>query len=62
VSKIAEEFEMSLSTVSHHLKELRNAGLIVCEKRGQSVHCAPTRRLSRKLSASWEAPCETTAA
>ena len=41
VSKIAEEFEVSLSTVSHHLKELRNADLIVCEKRGQSVHCTP---------------------
>jgi ArsR family transcriptional regulator len=41
VSEIAEEFRLSLSTVSHHLKELRNAGLIVCEKRGQWVYCAP---------------------
>ena len=41
VSKLAEEFDVSLSTVSHHLKELRNAGLIICEKRGQLVHCAP---------------------
>lgn len=39
VSRIAERFDLSLSTVSHHLKELRNAGLIVCEKRGQWVYC-----------------------
>lgn len=39
VSKIAQEFDLSLSTVSHHLKELRNAGLIRCEKRGQTVYC-----------------------
>ena len=39
ISKIAREFDLSLSTVSHHLKELRNAGLIRCEKRGQTVYC-----------------------
>ena len=39
ISKIAREFDLSLSTVSHHLKELRNAGLISCEKRGQTVYC-----------------------
>lgn len=41
VSEIAENFDLSLSTVSHHLKELRNAGLIVCEKQGQWVCCRP---------------------
>lgn len=41
ISKIAREFDLSLSTVSHHLKELRNAGLIRCEKRGQTVYCTP---------------------
>lgn len=40
VSAIAEEFDLALSTVSHHLKELRTAGLIRCEKRGQWVYCA----------------------
>ena len=41
ISKIAREFDLSLSSVSHHLKELRNAGLIRCEKRGQTVYCTP---------------------
>jgi len=41
VSAIAERFHLALSTVSHHLKELRNAGLIRCQKRGQWVYCAP---------------------
>jgi ArsR family transcriptional regulator len=49
VSRIAAEFDVSLSTVSHHLKELRNAGLIVCEKRGQSVHCAPNADTLREV-------------
>lgn len=49
VGDIAEGFDLSLSTVSHHIKELKNAGLIVCEKRGQWVHCAPDRRVLEKI-------------
>lgn len=40
VTEIACCFDLALSTVSHHLKELRNAGLIDCVKRGQWVHCS----------------------
>jgi DNA-binding transcriptional ArsR family regulator len=40
VCAIAEDFRLALSTVSHHLKELRAAGLITCERRGQQVFCA----------------------
>lgn len=40
VTEIAGRFELSLSTVSHHLKELRRAGLIRCERRGQFVYCS----------------------
>jgi DNA-binding transcriptional ArsR family regulator len=39
VCAIAEDFQLALSTVSHHLKELRAAGLITCERRGQQVTC-----------------------
>ena len=39
LSRIAERFQLSLSTVSHHVKELRSSGLITCEKRGQRLHC-----------------------
>ena len=41
ISALAREFELSLSTVSHHIKELRQAGLIRCAKRGQTVYCEP---------------------
>ena len=49
VSKIAREFDLSLSTVSHHLRELKNAGLIRCEKRGQSVYCTPEPEALRTI-------------
>ena len=35
VCSIASNFNTSLSTISHHLKELRNAGLIDCEKKAK---------------------------
>jgi DNA-binding transcriptional ArsR family regulator len=40
VTEIARQFDLSLSTVSHHLKELRNAGLIRCERQGQHIFCS----------------------
>jgi ArsR family transcriptional regulator len=49
VSEIAEHFDLALSTISHHLKELRNAGLIVCEKRGQWVHCRPNDAVLKQV-------------
>jgi DNA-binding transcriptional ArsR family regulator len=49
ISKLAEEFDLALSTVSHHLKELRRAGLIICEKRGQHVFCSVNEERLREL-------------
>ena len=40
---------MSLSTVSHHIKELRNADLIRCEKRGQTVYCSPNTQILEEV-------------
>lgn len=40
ISWIASKFDVSLSTVSHHLKELRSAGLVRCERRGQTIYCS----------------------
>ncbi len=52
VCAIADDFQLALSTVSHHLKELRAAGLITCERRGQQVVCAINQAtLSRVLAA-----------
>ncbi len=47
VTEIAGEFDLSLSTVSHHLKELRNAGLIRCERRGQHIFCSANPEVLR---------------
>jgi ArsR family transcriptional regulator len=41
VCNVASNFNISLSTISHHMKELRNAGLINCEREGQSIFCQP---------------------
>ncbi len=33
-------FDLSQPTISHHVKVLRDAGLVTCERRGSWVHCA----------------------
>lgn len=35
----SQHFSLSRSTLSHHFKELQNAGLIHCERKGQSFDC-----------------------
>jgi DNA-binding transcriptional ArsR family regulator len=35
--------------VSHHIKELRNADLIRCEKRGQTVYCTPNTAILEEI-------------
>ena len=51
VTEIAKDFDLALSTVSHHLKELRNAGLVICEKRGKQVYCRVNEMLLQDLEA-----------
>jgi ArsR family transcriptional regulator len=38
-TKICDCMNLSRSTVSHHFKELQNAGLITCEREGQTYRC-----------------------
>lgn len=40
VGSVAEQFDLALSTVSHHLKVLLDAGLIRCEQQGQFSYCS----------------------
>lgn len=42
-SRACEMLTISRSTVSHHLKELESAGLIACERQGQSYCCTINR-------------------
>lgn len=39
VTELAGCCDIAPSTLSHHLKELRQAGLVRTEKRGKFVHC-----------------------
>ncbi|MDP8205197.1 MAG: metalloregulator ArsR/SmtB family transcription factor [Candidatus Electryonea clarkiae] len=51
MQEIAEELGIAPSTVSHHLKELRQAGLIKIERNGQRVSCWVEKDIAEKLSA-----------
>jgi DNA-binding transcriptional ArsR family regulator len=51
VGEVCCELEQSLSTVSHHLRELRLAGLIRMERRGRSVFCSVDRQALRRIEA-----------
>jgi ArsR family transcriptional regulator len=54
VCELTPAFELSQPTISHHLKLLRQAGLIDCERRGTWVYYwllpAATDRLAELLS------------
>ncbi len=51
VGDLARECELAPSTVSHHLKELRVAGLITVERRGQFLYCRACEDVLARLSA-----------
>ncbi len=39
VGELGEKLDIKMSTVSHHIKELRQAGLIRVERRGKNIEC-----------------------
>ncbi len=49
VGDIAKQFDLALSTVSHHLKVLKQAGLIRCIQRGQHSFCLINEEVVEKL-------------
>lgn len=56
VNDIARLFKISRPAISHHLKVLRNAELLICKKRGKEVyyrvnhdHCAEVMRVVREF-------------
>jgi len=51
VCDITPQFAQNQPTISHHLKLLREAGLVDCEKRGIWAHYWATREGKRLLAA-----------
>ena len=51
VCDLRTHFDLSGPTISHHLRILREAGLVDCERRGTSVHYWIQTQALRDLSA-----------
>ncbi len=51
VCELTPAFELSGPTISHHLRTLREAGLVDAERRGTWVYYRPRRGLMRQLAA-----------
>ena len=50
VSELAHGLGVSLATTSHHLKELRRAGVITMHRRGRNVYCAINGKAMQALA------------
>lgn len=50
VSTVAEHFNFSLPTISSHIKELREAGIITMKKKGNKVYIEPNIETIREMS------------
>lgn len=57
VSSLAQRVNSSPSAVSQHLRVLREAGLVLADKRGNWVHYQVNRERLQALSASFEQWC-----
>ena len=54
VNEITEKFNLAQSTVSHHLKELKNAGLINTKKEKTWVYCSINHDTIQRLKKFFE--------
>ena len=56
VGDLGDEVEVAPSTVSHHLKELRDAGLTKSRRRGRRIECWIEPEVLRELAEFFSAP------
>ncbi len=61
VGEVGGDLGLAPSTVSHHIKELRQAGLIRVERRGQTVECWIDDQCLRSLAKFFDETLSTTA-
>lgn len=59
VGELSEGMGLAASTVSHHLKQLRQVGLIRVVRRGQKSECAVNTATLKKLAEFFGALCAT---
>lgn len=50
VSTIADNFNFSLPTISRHLKELKDADIIIMTKKGNKIYIEPNVQIVNELS------------
>jgi ArsR family transcriptional regulator, arsenate/arsenite/antimonite-responsive transcriptional repressor len=50
VGELSKGLKIAPSTVSHHLKELRQAGVISMEREGQHIQCCPNLEVVEQLN------------
>jgi ArsR family transcriptional regulator len=53
-TKICDCLDLSRSTISHHFKELQNAGLITCEREGQTYRCRVNEETINAIKEFWK--------
>jgi DNA-binding transcriptional ArsR family regulator len=49
VGELGKDLDIAASTVSHHIKELKRAGLIELERCGQSIRCRIEPQILKEL-------------
>jgi DNA-binding transcriptional ArsR family regulator len=50
VGRLGEDLDISGSTLSHHIKELRQAGLVKVERKGKNIECWVDREALKALA------------
>ena len=50
VGDLGKDIDIAASTLSHHLKELKQADLVIMERRGQHIECWVNTEMVEHLS------------